>query len=331
MTGCYQWIQLFNGDAKDWKEFFGNKYDGTKESIKKQLEEYDILMINLDNTDQRLVYEVREYLGNSSSTIIVVNQDHAPEIWNQCLNFLPDYRQAILHSDKVFATSPIAQKLMQVQMKDERQVHLCPHPCETHILKHMKSVYDSDHLLCFWHRYTGGESLIPYITTRDVYPRVSLCGYMESADLWKQQTTTMFKSIIPSLNYPDFIKLLIEAKAAFEPFKSYSYGRNTCDSAAVGLPVVGSNTLYSMQINYPLTNFDTYDVQNNQAKLNEILKEGQFRNEVISLAQFNVEYFGHKESRNRFMSMIEDMKTEIPTTKEIETKSKRGEADTISH
>ena len=65
LTGCYQWIRAFDGDAKNYKDLSAE-----------DLEEYDVIMVNLDGHDCRLVPELRRHLCNSSSTKIVANQDY---------------------------------------------------------------------------------------------------------------------------------------------------------------------------------------------------------------------------------------------------------------
>jgi hypothetical protein len=316
MTGCYQWQRVFNGKAADLKDF-----PTERSALQAELEKHDVIMINADPADLNLVYELRWALGNSSSTKLVLNQDHQPELWEHAIDSIPMFRQAMLHADHVFATTPTGQMLMQNVVGDERKVWLSPHPCETHALKRIRSVNFNDHLLVFWHRYKGGETLVPYIVAKDLYPEVSLCGYMENEDHFARRTRCTHKRIISMLPYIDFVKMMKEAKFGYEPFDSYSPGRNTQDSACVGLPVVGNKKIFSMQINYPFTNCDPYDA-NTIRKMFEKLQQPGFYNEVKSIAEFNVEYFGHEACRNRFLAMLEGDKPQVQPT---QTEIKRGE------
>jgi len=286
-------------------------------------------MLNADPIDVRLAYEMRDALGNSSSTQLVLNQDHAPELWDNSFDHPQDLFQAMKVSDKIFATSPTARNLMQHVIGDKKKVWLNPHPCETHVLKKVRAAFKSDHLLVFWHRYMGGQSMIPWIVAKDLYPEVSLTSYMQSADRNQRKTSCMFKRIINSTEFISFIKMLKEATFAFEPFDSYSYGRNTCDTACVGLPTVGNRSLYSMRVNYPMTNCDPYDINTVHKMFNDLKTSPGFADEVRDIASYNVEHFGHEESRKRFMQMLEEKNPVKIEEKEIETKSKKGEADTI--
>jgi len=339
MSGCYQWIRAFNGKAMNLRDFYKDKKGLPKacrsdqrllrKEIKARIEEFDVVMVNSDPADCRLMQELREILGHNSSTQLVLNQDHAPELWAGAYEFPQDFKEPIFAADKVFATSPTAQKCMQalVGFDSKTKIHLCPHPCETHVIKHMRSVFESDHLLVFWHRYGGGENFLPYIVASQCYDNVTLCGHMEGDDKHLRRTRCTFKQVIPALNYPSFVKLLVEAKFAFEPFQSYSFGRNTCDSAAVGLPVVGNRNIYSMQINYPMTCVDPYDATKIYALFDRLKKDPAFYSDVSQVASFNSNYFGHDMCRQRFMAMLESDKPSM--VENVEKHAMRGEADAL--
>ena len=86
LTGCYQWLRVFDGDALNY-----NALDDP--------EQYDVIMVNLDGQDCRLVPDIKKRLGNSSSTKIVANQDYAPEIIPSGFETLSDLTSGILYSD----------------------------------------------------------------------------------------------------------------------------------------------------------------------------------------------------------------------------------------
>lgn len=325
MSGCYQWIRALKGDAMNFKDL------GQQEkSIRDKLEKYDVVMVNADGADCRLLSELRAILGWSSSTTLVLNQDYAPEIWTTAFQFPVDFKIAMLDADCVFATAPIARDLMQTLVGDKKQVALCPHPVETHVLKKYRSHYSSDHLAVFWHRYLGGETFIPYIIAQNCYKNVTLIGYSESEDPNARRTKCTFKRIFPIMTFNDYIKVLVESKFGFEPFRSYSFGRTTCDSAAVGMPVVGNDTLFSMQVNYPMTCVDPYDVVKIRG-LFEMLQGETFYNDVRTTAQYNVEFFGHDACRERFMAMVEGYRQSagLSSLAELQKAAVRGEADKV--
>ena len=294
MTGCYQWLRVFNSDAKNWK---------TMEQTKKELENYDVIQINGDPMDLRLIGEVRKVLGNNSSTKIVVNHDHAPELWDSTFPVVQDMKNYIGMADYVFATSEPAQELMELIF--ERKVPLIPHPCETDVLKRFDSTNKQNFMIYFWHRYDH-QMLMPYYISKDLGLPVLVGGYTENNDpnnkLFKN---TLKWDVIPYLNFPDFIKLIKEAKVGYDPFFSYSYGRVACDCAALGLPIVGSNMNYSANICYPETSVNPYDIKKSRELLKKLISDESFRERVIKTASEKVEFFNHKNSKKRFLEMLE--------------------------
>jgi len=297
MTGCYQWLRVFNSDAKNWKEL---------EHTKAELEKYDVIQINGDPIDLRLVSEVRNILGTHSSTKIVVNHDHAPELWDSTFPIVQDMKHYMNLADRVFATSEPARDLLELILKKE--IPLIPHPCETDLLKRFDSTNKQDFIIYFWHRYDM-QMLMPYFVTEDLGLPVMVGGYLESNDPNKKIFRNTFNwDVLSYLNFPDFIKLIKEAKVGYDPFFSYSYGRIACDTAALGLPIVCSNMNYSAKICYPETSVNPYEVKKSRELLKRLISDNEFRERVIKTASEKVEFFNHKNSRMRFLKMLECQK-----------------------
>ena len=115
MSGAYQWLRVFDGKAMNLCDFYKDKKALPKacrsdqkllrKEIKARIGDYDVVMVNSDPADCRLMLELREILGNHSSTQLVLNQDHAPELWTTAYEFPQDFKQPIFAADKVFACS----------------------------------------------------------------------------------------------------------------------------------------------------------------------------------------------------------------------------------
>lgn len=310
ITGCYQWIRAFKGDSLSWRDV-----------DKDNLEKYDVIQINADWTDLRLVGEIRDILGDSSSTKIVLNQDHAPELWQNSFEFIQDFKQAMKMSDCVFATSPTARDLMQ-QIIPEKKIYLSPHPCETHVLKSFRSVHESNHILALWHRYDK-FSLIPSIILKGLDIPVSLGGWIKEQDNVRVVKTSNYGMFIEHMNFPDFMKLIYEARIAYDAFTSYSVGRVAWDCSALSTPLVCSNRNWSSRICYPLTSFDPFSAKELRSATERLIKDKNFYEEVKNLAYYNCEFAGHEACRNRFNDMLADIEIVEPTKTEI----RRGEAN----
>jgi len=294
MTGCYNWIRVFNGDAKNYCELSDE-----------DLEKYDVIMVNLDGQDSRLVPDLRNRLGNSSSTKIVVNQDYSPEVMPSGFDQYVDLKNAIMLADRVFVTTPACQKEFEFIAEGKKTIYLIPHPCETHVLKKFNSFIENDWIVNYFHRYYV-DCFTPYLILKDLKKEFGLVGYIESSDKFSRRTKSVFKRIVNYLPFPDILKLMKEARLhLFIPF-SYTWGRIPLDVACMNRPLVASKHIWSAQILYPLTLVDPFDVQKARELLIKLDQDDAFYSEVCNIAYYNVEFFGHKLSRERFLSMLEN-------------------------
>jgi len=298
MTGCYDWIPCMKMTPLNWREIAPTR---------SRLEEFDVIQINADPMDLRLISEVRSILGNSSSTKLVCNQDHAPELWDENIPYWSEYERAIRDSDHFFCTSDTAQSNLQLAVK-EREIHLIPHPCEVEKLKHFASFIHNEHCLFFWHRYENRMN-IPYLATRDLPLITSVVGYQpEQNPRDKIFQFTKHWNVIPTMPFQDFIKVIKEAKIGYDPFLSWSYGRTPVDCAALGLPLVCSAFNYSSRLLFPKTCVDPMDGISHFLLLKRLLDDEAFREEVVSYAYDNVDYFNHKNSKERYLAMLDSEK-----------------------
>lgn len=289
ITGCYQWIRAFDGDVVNYKNL-------------EDPEKYDVIQVNLDTMDCRIVSDLKRRL-RGSSTVVVANQDYAPEIHHKAFDMYHDLFMAINDADRVFATSPSAQGIFS-SLCPGKQIWLNPHPCETHIIKKMGSWIKNEWAIIIYSRYMG-DVTIPLIAMEDAEMKFGLIGYLEKSDNFRRRTKASYQNIVNYVTYRDMLKIIKEAEMGVFVPASYSYGRVPCDFAALGTPLICSNTLYSAQKCFPLTSVDPYDTKK-ITNLALALKQKSFRDEVIAIAEYNVEYFGHKACRERYMAMIEN-------------------------
>lgn len=296
MTGCYQWIRAFDGVAKNYKTL-----------LQEDLEKYDVIMTNLDGYDWRIVLDLKHRL-RGSSTKVVANQDYSPETYNDSFEHIQDFSRAIIEADHTFATTPAAQDSMQILAGDEQKVWMIPHPCETHVIKHLKSVFKNEACAVFFHRYNGGDTVTPWIIMKDLGITTLLAGYMKSYDKWHRRTNSIYQQIVDYMKYPDFLKFMAEISYGLFVPNSWTYGRIPCDAACMGLPMVCSSSVYSANVLYPLTSVNPMDYRAAREKMMRLKRDDGFYQEVSDLAKYNSEYFGHKRSRERFMEMLESKK-----------------------
>ena len=266
-------------------------------------EKYDVVQVNLDSMDMHMIPKIKRMIGDSS-TKIVANQDYSPDTWKNGIGLPWDAENCIRAADHVFATTPEAHSCYNAWMPD-LNVKMIPHPIETDVLKRMSTIHTNEHILVAYHRYQS-DTLIPWMAAQGLGLPVSLGGHMENHDDRKRFTRSTFDLIFPNLKFQDFVKMLAESRIVYDFMLNNSFGRVPCDCACVGTPAVCSNRNYSARICYPDTTFDPYDLVNVKKTLSRLINDKGFAEHVISQASYNVEYFNHKNSRERYMAMLEE-------------------------
>lgn len=289
MTGCYQWIRAFKGDAINYHSL-------------EDPEKYDVIMVNGDGQDVRLIPELHHRL-RGSSTKIVLNSDYSTEMINEGFSLWVDLRNAINLADHVFTTTPTSQAAFTPFT--DKPIWLSPHPCETHILKHFASSIENDWCIIYYHRYAN-ETFIPYAALHKLGMKFGLIGYQPEHDQFSRRTLSDYPVILRSIDFMNFMKIIKEARYGLMVGPSYTWARNVCDSAALNRPMVASKNFYAAQICYPLTLVDPYNITEIRNMLTKLRDNDGFYDEVCSIAQYNVEHFGHEACRQRFMAMIEE-------------------------
>ena len=291
-TGLYQWINIFDGEIKR----FGDLEED-------ELEKYDVIHINLSAQDYHLPNLIRDKLGKGSSTKIVCNGDYTTELWQGSFDFPQTFKHLVKSADMVFGTEEYMVGAMEEVYG--RKVHMFPHPCHVKRLKILRPDNKEDFISTIWHRYDN-MTLLPYLATRNHGLKTQLIGYNGAQDKKSYATTTMYNRILGGTNFQEFCNQMMRSELLYEPFTLHSHGRATIDTAALGLPVVGSNRLQSMNKCYPYTAIDPYDITKSRELIQKIIKDDDFKQKVIDTARENVDYYNYKNSKERFVKALEE-------------------------
>jgi len=130
-------------------------------------------------------------------------------------------------------------------------------------------------------------------------------GYDHSQDPKKFSTSTLYDKVFQGTNFLEFCEQLLSTDIIYEPFTLTSHGRATIDTAALGIPTVGSNRVESVQRCFPFTSIDPWDAKEANKMLKKLVNDENFRTKVISYAREAVEYYNHKNSTTRFLKALE--------------------------
>lgn len=293
--GMYNWLFLFKGSMI-----------GINQLSTKMLEDHDVIQVNLAPVDQPLVHQIRKMLPKSSSTLIIGNNDYTCESWELWQNHPQAYEHAQDVCDAVFGTEPYQTSFL----RDDAFV--IPHPHWVDFLKHVGSDdvdldrYQIGYMFHWWEAKSYSASVI-LSKLRKKYANLetTMYGYEPTHDKMKQWQKVMWDQVEDPLSYPMFQQALLSKRFIFENCSYHTYGRTTVDTAALGIPAVGSNRVWSMRKCYPNMSFDPFDCKSMLRCMDKIFKGGSWLDKQIDIAQENVEFFNYKNSEKRYMEMVE--------------------------
>lgn len=288
-TGLYQWQNVFDGVVKYPREI-------------KRYDDYDIVQVNMSTQDVPLVSIVRNALGKDSKTKLVLNNDYTTEMWG--LSFPhPEvlYNSVAELPDMVFGTEYYQTTALSLLTK--RKCFVIPHPADVKRLKSLPKIPTKDAISTIWRRYDN-FSYIPSLAVRDLGYKTRLLGYDKNVDKNTWLTTSLFDEVYGGTNFFDFCDLMRESKVVYDPFTFHSYNRAIVDCAAMGVPVVGSNRTQSINVCYPYTKVDPFDVSSAKKLIEKLCVDDDFRKKVVDYAREHVEVYNHKNSMEKYLMAL---------------------------
>lgn len=295
-SGMYNWINIFKGEIREFNTFKG----------KEDFEQYDVIQINMSPMDMVIIPQIRYILGDNSSTQLVINNDYVCETWDEAFQQPPGYYDNLQKmGDMVFSTEP-----HQVSNMIEG-THVIPHATNTKYLKKFRADGQNNTLGTIFH-WWHGDTYLPSRTANLIkkdngLDQSILYSYQDGSkrDKMYRWAKIMWDKKVGGLNLPEYLEALGSSKLIYEPCAYHTYGRNTVETACIKVPVVGSDRIYSMQINYPNCICDPYDAKKTREIAKKLLTDEKWKDEQVELAHANVEFFNYANSKNRFLNALE--------------------------
>jgi len=295
LAGLYQWSNVF-------KQYGGG---GEIEPYwrKEDLEDFDIIHINYTPSNIQLPTVIRDELGHSSSTKIVINVDLDVKQWSPNFAYqITSMKYDLECADIMFHVEPHGADILS-QLID-RPVQVCPHPVDVRNLYDYMNREDQDMAGVIFHRYTG-ESLIPYIALKDIPIRRVLFGYTPIGKSPAVANAGMYDEIRMYENYHDHIDNFSKSFIGIDLYSGYSFGRAPIEMAALGIPGVVSSTLGCAERLFPYTTVDPFDTRTARDTIKRLMTNQEFINTVIKHAHEECKYYGLEQSYERFVEMME--------------------------
>jgi len=299
-SGMYNWMFLFKGEMVPFNEL-------TKDYIEK----FDVVQVNLSPVDQILVQEVRDKIGDNSSTLLIANNDYIAEAWGSWGSHPIYYQQVQKIPDAVFGTEPYQTS----QLRDD--AYCIPHPTQTKVLKHIGNddVDDRPSVATLYHWWEGRSYTQSALLNRlkKKYPKLwtRLYAYTPQNDSCKRWQKVMFDEQMSLMKYPDFIRSLQRNRFMYENCHYHTYGRTSVDTACLRIPSVGTDRVFSMKYCFPNMVSDPMDATKQLKIMDKVLQGGEWLDEQMDYAYEKVEYFNYKNSKERYMNMIEETRKRL--------------------
>lgn len=297
-SGFYNWLFLFQGDIKPWKEIIN------KPNPKKFLEQYDVVHCNMSPIDLSIVPEIRKVLGRNSNTKLVANNDYVAEAWHRWGFHPRQYWHVQEQADMVFGTEPCQTSHMIDRAK------VIPHPTWIYMLKKMKpdAIENTYGVLYHWWEGKTYSPAIFDMKFRKKYKKMKskLYAYKPDVSNDKRWIKSYFNIKVPPMQFPKYIDDLMSNKFVYEPTNCHTYGRNSVDLAAIGVPMIGSDNVYSMRQCFPYTSCDPMNIDKTLEIADKLMSSNTFRDKVISYAKDACEYYNYENSKKRFLHALKE-------------------------
>ena len=292
-TGLYQWMNVFKGKIHRFQ-------DAKPEDICK----HDIIQVNASRQDLNLIPRLRKIIDdNNAKTKLVVNNDYTTELWFGSFDYPEEVGEAMRHAHMLFGTEYYM--CTAVEEITGRKCYEIPHPCHVKRLKILPKEPKQEVIGILWHRYDN-PVYIPWFMARNHGLKTRLLGYTRDVDKKPYVAESMYNEILPGKNFPEFCRDMLRCRVLVEPFTLHSHGRCTLDTAALGIPVVGSDRVESVRRCYPHTTIDPYDIKKGRELINKLLTDDEFYDKVSSTAQKEVEYYNQENAKKRYLKALKE-------------------------
>ena len=283
--GFYNWGAIFKAEMKEYKKI-------------EDLEKYDVIHVNMSPSDWWMVFDIKKRIKNSS-TKLVLNNDHVSEFWYKWELDPNIYLQVQEQGDVVFGTEPY-----QTSQMIDRAVTM-PHPTNIKDIKFLKNNFkDSDKIGFMCHSYDKTvvqRVLMSKNLIKDLNCKTVLYNYVASNPKERAISEYWFDEIFKQFEFPQFCMSIMRNRLMLELADYHTYGRATVETAALGVPTVGSDRIFSMRHNFPELVTDPLDHRKIRKLVKKVWTNDKFRQEQIDYAYDACEYFNYKNSKERMM------------------------------
>lgn len=298
LSGLFLWPEVFKR--------YGGGGDHYATLAKDHLEKYDVIGVNYTPGASSYVAAIRERLGDHSSTKIVMNVDFAIGMWNTIDPY--NLRINAGMADALFHVEPMgAQRLSRFL---GRPVTCMPHPVDIDGIKKLKvQELQTMAIGCQYHRYNNTWDPYFYAThgLRQEFPlmRTVLFGLITTEKSRTVPLNAMFDEVIERTTFSQYLKMLSTCYIAMDITPDFTFGRGVVEAAALGVPVIGSNTIEAARRCFPDLVVNWHDDEGMEKLARELLNDEGWLAEIGTRGMKEAEYYNMKNSYDRMLLALE--------------------------
>jgi len=291
--GFYNWCKVFKSQIYYYAQIQGH------------FKEYDVVFVDIAKPEMEaaMVSRIREEIGWNSSTLIVGSVDYAIELWKGLWN-LHHLRRELLNVDYIFCAEPYMGKCLNQLLNGLKDVYLLAHPTNVDVYKKIALPPDKREnlLLAMVHRYDNNW-VSPWLATKNITNINKVAVLLDGGQ--EMFVLPYFPVVRTGREFSEWVNTLKLARVGIDSYSNvHSYGRVPVDFGCFGVPVVASKICYTQNVVWPDLVTEPWDVEHQAKLLERLLKDEEFYLQCIEKANIKVEEFGYKNSKQKFIDMI---------------------------
>lgn len=294
LSGLWLWAKVFGK--------FGKRGDAKVIKMKGEIEEYDVVHLNLTPGNLALPQVVREQLGHSSDTKLIVNIDFEVDNWAKIWQHPILLKNAMDCADLVFHVEPVGVSMLEHIFGKSRKIYCIPHPVDVEGLDKLKREERDASLVTVYHRHTP-DITIPYWAQMGVNLFKILLGCSEEPI----PSAPLFDRTTPYMKFLDAMELMSKAKIGYHSHPGYCFGRAVVEFASMAVPCVCSNTIESCRRIYPELACNHFDIKRQNELLKALNKNDEKYVEIFTKGYERAGYYSMKNSYKRLLEALEDI------------------------
>lgn len=310
--GSGNWYRAFNAYS-NWTGELRERGSLCKDDF----ENFDIIHLTLAGVNVQLIKDIRQVLGDSSSTLLILSTDYTIENFENGFIHPLDMHEGAKCADFIFAQEPKQQVLwnyiVQEYMKKSWRVPLITHPVNTEELKRMYVTPEQRLDLCayLYHKYDR-QTVIPSMLLDGLGIPSLMLGYLDTQAL---QAGRGLGKAIPAghfhfnagwLDWKTYIYVLRHCTLALDYYMFSSYSRFPQETACLGIPMVCSTHSYTGTLLYPETAHSPYDLPSLRKSLEKLVKDQELWKKTADYAFEKVETMNWHNSVENLLKAMEE-------------------------